>query len=99
MEDRIITFDSKKRLGISSEMNVKCGETMVASTKSVRHLGVYLDQSIDGNFIAENILKKGNSRLKFLWRHAKFLNTNSRKLLASALIQCTSFQLCKLRMV
>ena len=61
---------------------------MVASTKSVRYLGVDLDQSLDGNYIAENILKKGNSRLKFLWRHAKFVNTNSRKLLASALIQC-----------
>ena len=83
-----ILFGTKKRLGISSEMNVTCGETMVASTKSVRYLGVDLDQSLDGNYIAENILKKGNSRLKFLWRHAKFLNTNSRKLLASALIQC-----------
>ena len=83
-----ILFGTKKRLGISSEMNVTCGETMAASTKSVRYLGVDLDQSLDGNYIAENILKKGNSRLKFLWRHAKFLNTNSKKLLTSALIQC-----------
>ena len=67
-------------------MSPQCWE--VASTKSVRYLGVDLDQSLDGNYIAENILKKGNSRLKFLWRHAKFLNTNSRELLASALIQC-----------
>ena len=36
-------------------MNVTCGETM----------GVDLDLFLDGNFIAENILKKGNSRLKF----------------------------------
>ena len=83
-----ILFDTKKRLGISSEMNVTCGETMVASTKSVRYLRVDQDQSLDGDYIAENILKKGNSQLKFLWRHAHFLNTNSRKLLASALIQC-----------
>ena len=69
-------------------MNVTCGETMVASTKSVRYLGVDLDQFLVGNYIAENILKKGNSRLKFLWRHAKFLNTKSGKLFASALIQC-----------
>ena len=83
-----ILFGTKKRLRISSEMNVTCGETMVASTNSVRYLGVDLNQSLDGNYIAENILKKGNSRLKFLWRHANFLNTNSRKLLASALVQC-----------
>ena len=67
-------------------MNVTCGETMVAFTKSVRYLGVDLDQSSDGNFIAENIRKKGNSRLKFLCRHAQFLNTNSRKLLAFNII-------------
>ena len=75
-------------------MNVTCGKTMVASTKSMRYLGVDLDQSLDGNYIAENILKKGNSRLKFLWRHAIFFNTNSRKLLASALIQCHSDYAC-----
>ena len=46
---------------------------MVVSTKSVRYLGVDLDQSSDGNYIAENILK--NSRLKFLWRHTTFLTT------------------------
>ena len=67
-----ILFGSKKRLGISLQMNVTCGETMVASTKSVRYLGVDLDQSLDGNYIAENISNKGNSRLKFLWRHAQF---------------------------
>ena len=61
---------------------------MVASTKSVRYLGVYLEQSLHGNFIAENIFKKGNSRLKLLWRHAQFSSTNSRELLASVLIQC-----------
>ena len=50
-------------------MNVTCGETMVASTKSVRYLGVDLDQSLDGNYIAENILKIGNSRLKCSEQH------------------------------
>ena len=69
-------------------MNVTCGETLVASTKSVTYLGIDLDQSLDGNYVAEHILKKSNSRLKFLWRHAQLLKTNSMKLLASALIQC-----------
>ena len=31
---------------------------MVASTKSVRYLGVDLDQSLDGNYIAEIFLRK-----------------------------------------
>ena len=33
-------------------MNVICGEAMVASIKSVRYLGVDLDQSLQGDYIA-----------------------------------------------
>ena len=49
-------------------LHVVTCETMVASTKNVLDLGV----DLDCNYIAWNILKKSNSRLKFLWRHAKF---------------------------
>ena len=83
-----ILFGSNKRLHRTSSMNISCGGTPVAARSSVRYLGVDLDQNLNGKSIAENILKKGNSRLKFLWRQAKYLNRNSRKLLASALIQC-----------
>lgn len=38
--------------------------------------------------MAENLIKKGNSRLRFLFRQSKFLTTATRKLLSSALIQC-----------
>ena len=69
-------------------MKVTCGETKVTAKTSVRYRGVDLDQSLDGELIAEAILKKGNLSLKFLWRQAKFLNQNSRRLLASSLIQC-----------
>ena len=57
---------------------------MVASTKSVQ----YLDQSLDDNYIAGNILIKGNSRFNFSCRHTRFLKINLGKLFASALIQC-----------
>ena len=39
-------------------------------------------------YIAESIFKKGNSKLKFPWRQAKYLKRNSRKLLATYLILC-----------
>ena len=42
-------------------------ETKVTAKTSMRYLEVYLDQSLDCKLIAEAILKKGNSRLKFLW--------------------------------
>ena len=60
----------------------------VTAKDNVKYLGVSLDQSLGGKYIAESILKKGNSRLKFLWRQAKYLNRNSRKLLATSLILC-----------
>ena len=52
-------------------MNVTCGcDTMV------RDLVVDLDKSLDENYILENIFKKGNSRAKCLWRHAKQIQGN-----------------------
>ena len=52
----------------------------------MRYLGVDLDQSLDGKLIAAAILKKYNSRLKFLWRQAKCLNQYSKILLALSLM-------------
>ena len=57
-----ILFGTKSRLRINSEINVTCGETKVTAKTSMRYLGVDLDQSLDGQLIAEAILKKGNSR-------------------------------------
>ena len=67
---------------------VLCGEVNISSKQSVRYLGVDLDQLLDGSKIADNILKKSNSRLTFLKRQANCLNFMSRKLLASVLIRC-----------
>ena len=58
------------------------------SSKSVKYLGVTLDQSLTGEFIAESVLRKANARLHFLYRHSSYLNERSRRLLCSALIQC-----------
>ena len=83
-----ILFGSCKKICNSPSLDNKCGDTNISSKKSVRYLGVDLEQTISGILILENILKKGNSRLKFLRRQAKCLNLASKKLLSSALIQC-----------
>ena len=67
-------------------MKVTCGETKVTAKTSVRYLGVDLDQSLYVELIATAILKKYNSRLKFLWRQAKCLNQYSKILLALSLM-------------
>ena len=83
-----ILFESYKKICNSPSLDIKCGDTKISSKKSVRYLGLDLEQTLSGKLILENILKKGNSRLKFLKRQAKYLNLASKRLLSSALIQC-----------
>ena len=82
------TLGSCKKICNSPSLDIKCGDTKISSKKSVRYLGVDLEQTLSNKLILENILKKGNSHLKFLRRQAKCLNLASKKLLSSALIQC-----------
>ena len=83
-----ILFGSCKKICNSPSLDIKCGDTKISSKKSVRYLGVDLEQTLSVKLILENILKKGNSRLKFFIRQAKCLNLASKRLLSSALIQC-----------
>ena len=73
---------------------IKCVDTKISSKKSVRYLGVDLEQTSSGKLILENILKKGNARLKFLQRKTNCLNLASKRLLSSALIQCHMDYVC-----
>ena len=83
-----IFFGSNKKIRKQSTIKLICGDNEVTALENVKYLGVSLDQSLGGKYIAESFLKKANSRLKFLWRQAKYLNRNSRKLLATSLILC-----------
>ena len=83
-----ILFGSNKKIRKQSTMKIICVDNEVTAKDNVKYLGVSLDQSLWGKYIAESILKKVNSRHKFQWRQAKYLNRNSRKLLATSLILC-----------
>ena len=61
---------------------------------SVKYLGVTLDNTLSGDSIASNIIKKANGRLKFLYRHSNCLNFKSRETLTSALIMCYFDYVC-----
>ena len=77
-----ILFGSCKKICNSPSLDIKCGNTKISSKKSlpVRYLGVDLEQTLSGKLILKNILKKGNSRLNFLRRQAKCLNSASKRL-------------------
>ena len=83
-----ILFGSRGKLKNCHTLDVLYNGSNISPKQSVRYLGVDLDQSLDGISIVDNLMKKVNSRLKFLRRQAKCLNFRSKKLLASALIQC-----------
>ena len=56
--------------------------------KSVKCLGVTMEQSLSGETMVNAIFQKANARLKFLYRKQRFLNFKTKKLLVMSLIQC-----------
>ena len=62
-----IIFRLNKKTHKQSTMRIRCEENKVATKDNVKYLGASLDQSLRGKYITESILKKGDSRLKFLW--------------------------------
>ena len=82
-----ILFGPKRKLKEVENFNVECDDHTIQSVKSVKYLGLDLDQSLSGDTIVNNIVKKTGSRLKFLYRQGHFLKFETRKLLGHALIQ------------
>jgi hypothetical protein len=68
------------------QLNIVCNGTTIASTKSVKYLGADLDKCLSGESIANQVIKKANAELKFLFRKRSFLNRYTKKLLVSSLI-------------
>ena len=83
-----ILFGTKRKLQRVDTFAVKCDDKIIKNVKSVKYLGVQLDEDLAGESIVKEILKKANSRLKFLYRCKDALNFNTRKILCTALIQC-----------
>ena len=66
----------------------QCNNKVIQNVKKVKYLGLQLDEELSGESIVNEISKKVNSRLRFLYRYKDYLNTESRKTLCTALIQC-----------
>lgn len=83
-----VLFGSKRKLKRVENFNVVCKDYVIRSQDSVKYLGLFIDKFLDCEKIVNSIVGKANSRLKFLYRHCKYLNTSTRLTLSSALIQC-----------
>ena len=56
-----IIFASKSLLRKHKSINIACGDSKVGSGDSVKYLGANLDQSLTGEIMADNVIKKTNS--------------------------------------
>ena len=83
-----ILFGSKHRLKSNPNLDITCNGTTINSTTAVKYLGADIDQSLSFESMARTVLKKANSRLKYLHRKKEFLTQHTKKLLVMALIQC-----------
>ena len=52
------------------------------------YLGAILDQALSGASTARSIITKSTNKLKFLYRNVRSLDSKSKAMLTSALIQC-----------
>ena len=83
-----ILFGTRYNLNQVNSFEVICNNEIIQNVKSVKYLGLQLDEDLAGESIVKEISKKVNSRLRFLYRYKDCLNMESRKTLCTALIQC-----------
>ena len=81
-----ILFGPKRRLNSVEDFEIKLGDITVSRVESVKYLGVFLDQFLDFSKHVDHLIKKSSSKLSFLYRNSKFLNSYVRRLLCQSLV-------------
>ena len=82
-----ILFVNKYKLKQTGKLNITYNDINIKQHSKVKYLGCILDETLNGESMALTVLKKVNSKLKFLYRKNKFLTPELRRLLCNALIQ------------
>ncbi|XP_071954179.1 uncharacterized protein [Antedon mediterranea] len=83
-----ILFGSKRKLRNQQELKVTCNDYIITNKPTVSYLGLELDNNLTGDYIGKSVIKKVNSRVKFLYRNRKYLTFRDLKLLANSLVLC-----------
>ena len=83
-----ILFSSRSKLKTQSKLQVSCGNVKIDPQEHITYLGALISQDLSGETMANNIIKKANAKLKYLYRQCKFLPSETKRTLASALILC-----------
>ena len=83
-----ILFGSKRKLEKVKEFKIEYNGCTIMGQKTVKYLGVILDQTLSGITMAKSVISKITKKLKFKYRYQQCLNQTVRKNLCSALLQC-----------
>ena len=84
---KCILFASKYKVKKAKPLNINYKGFEIKQHTKVNYLGCILDESLSGESMGLHVLKKLNSKLKFLYRKNKFLSPPLRRLLCNAIIQ------------
>ena len=74
-----IIFGSRASLKKWSSLNIECNGVKIESNTLLKYLSSILDQTLLGETVANNVIKKVNGRFKFMYRKHSFLDCNVRK--------------------
>ena len=83
-----ILFGNHHKLSLCNKLKIQCNNIDVVSKTKVKYLGIELDQKLNGEHTANYVISKVSARIKFLYRKAKYIDCQTLKLLASAIVQC-----------
>ena len=83
-----IVLSSRRKKHLTKNFVIQSNGHDIHPSDEVKYLGLKIDKTLSGEATVNSILSKCTGRLKFLYRQGSALNQASRKVLASALIQC-----------
>ena len=69
-------------------MHVTCNGSVIGSESEVTYLGAILDETLSAPSTARFIITKSTNKIKFLYRNVRSLDSKSKAVLTSTLIQC-----------
>ena len=84
---KCILFGTKKQLEKDNNLNIRYPTVRIKQYHTVSYLGCVLDKSLSGEPMALQVIRKINTRLRFLYRKNRFLSEPLRRLLCNAITQ------------
>ena len=84
---KCILFSPRYKKNLVKDLDISYKETKIKQYSSVTYLGCILDEAMTGEGMAMYVIKKINSKLKFLYRKNSYFSQSLRRMLCNAIIQ------------